>query len=46
MLRYGAVTRVLVNRGAVVIVEDNHGRTARDMAEERRPRECYKGDRR
>ena len=45
-LGYGAATRVLVDRGAVVTAENNHGRTARDIAEERRPREYYKGDRR
>jgi hypothetical protein len=34
-LGYGAATRLLVNRGVVVMAEDNYGHTARDMAKER-----------
>jgi hypothetical protein len=45
-LGYRAVTRVLVNKGVVVIVEDNYRYIARDIAKEKRPREYYKGDRR
>jgi hypothetical protein len=32
-LGYGAATKLLVDRGLVVIIEDNNGRTARDLAE-------------
>jgi ankyrin repeat protein len=31
-LGYGAVTKLLVNRGLIVTTEDNNGRTARDLA--------------
>jgi hypothetical protein len=31
-LRYGAVTKLLVNRGSVVTTEDNNGHTARNLA--------------
>lgn len=34
-LGYRAVTRLLVNRGVVVIAEDNYRRIARDIAKER-----------
>ena len=34
-LGYGAASKLLVDRGSVVTTEDNHGRTARDMAKER-----------
>ena len=32
-LGYGAAAKLLVNRGSVVITEDNSGCTARDLAE-------------
>ena len=32
-LGYGAVTKLLVDRGSVITTEDNDGRTARDLAE-------------
>lgn len=31
-LGYGAATKLLVDRGLIVIMEDNNGRTARDLA--------------
>ena len=34
-LGYGAVTRLLVNRGVVIIAEDNYRYIARDIAKER-----------
>jgi hypothetical protein len=34
-LGYGAATRLLVNRGVVVIVEDNYRHITRDIAKER-----------
>jgi ankyrin repeat protein len=32
-LGYGAATKLLVDRGSVMMTEDNDGRTARDLAE-------------
>lgn len=34
-LRYKAATKLLVNKGLVITIEDNNGRIARDIAKER-----------